>query len=171
MADLDLARRALDAEGWWWDDGMLAMVRYRDHPCAPIEADRMRHRVDCRCRTDDLNAAARSRHRWMGIEDHDPIPDLDDPATLGCLLALVRERWGVGHMLVPFATHVNDGEGGTMPAIWWCLARVHIDVWCTLTQEPQMWPGEPNRFVAGPTMVEAAIAALEAPAPRQEDNR
>jgi len=29
------------------------------------------------------------------------IPDLTDPATLGCLLALVREAWGQGVYLLP----------------------------------------------------------------------
>jgi hypothetical protein len=29
------------------------------------------------------------------------MPDLTDPATFGCLLALVREAWGAGVHLVP----------------------------------------------------------------------
>jgi hypothetical protein len=29
------------------------------------------------------------------------IPDFSDPATVGCLLALVREAWGSGFHLVP----------------------------------------------------------------------
>lgn len=32
--------------------------------------------------------------RWIRAETHgDWLPDLQDPATLGCLLALVREAW------------------------------------------------------------------------------
>lgn len=31
----------------------------------------------------------------------DCIPDLSDPATMGCLLALVREAWGDGVYLLP----------------------------------------------------------------------
>lgn len=33
------------------------------------------------------------RHHAKGIDNND-WPDLTDPATLGCLLALVREAWG-----------------------------------------------------------------------------
>ena len=36
----------------------------------------------------------------------DPLPDLQDPATLGCLLALVREAWGDP------AIYVSIGHGG-----------------------------------------------------------
>jgi hypothetical protein len=36
-----------------------------------------------------------------GNYDINCIPDLTDPATLGCLLALVREAWGDGVYLLP----------------------------------------------------------------------
>jgi hypothetical protein len=36
-----------------------------------------------------------------GNYDSNCIPDLTDPATLGCLLALVREAWGDGVYLLP----------------------------------------------------------------------
>ena len=38
------------------------------------------------------------------------IPDLTDPATLGCLLALVRESWG-RPMLVAYYAPLSMGEG------------------------------------------------------------
>lgn len=41
-------------------------------------------------------------------EPDDPRPDADDPATLGCLLALVREAWGRPHI------HVEYSDG-----LWW----------------------------------------------------
>jgi len=36
-----------------------------------------------------------------GSYGFDCVPDLTDPATLGCLLALVREAWGDGVYLLP----------------------------------------------------------------------
>lgn len=73
---------------------MRARVLARDHPCGGIEAKRLAVRL----------TGSHTNHRgagtlsfpdlaWMGIENHDPLPDLTDPATLGCLLALVREAW------------------------------------------------------------------------------
>lgn len=44
----------------------------------------------------------------------DVLPDLDDPGTLGCLLALVREAWGCPHLSVvgtPGDWRI-DAEGG-----------------------------------------------------------
>jgi hypothetical protein len=60
---LDLARRAVACKGWRWMPGMLTTEGMR---------------VVVRCFNDDN-------------EPDDDIPDLTDPATLGCLLALVRE--------------------------------------------------------------------------------
>ncbi len=36
----------------------------------------------------------RWRHDRIGQADRGSLPDLQDPATLGCLLALVRDAWG-----------------------------------------------------------------------------
>ena len=88
-----LARRAVACKGWRWMPGMLMQIRFRDHPCAPVEAGRMEQRIDGNRPGDYLFA-----HRWMGLteEQHDPLPDLTDPATVGCVLALVRERTAPG---------------------------------------------------------------------------
>lgn len=76
--------------------------------------------------------------RWMpGMADHwgrrlregdwlDPaaaFPDLTDPATLGCLLALVREAWGAPRALVRLSAngksfHVFDVDRVTMGGNW-----------------------------------------------------
>jgi hypothetical protein len=42
------------------------------------------------------------RHTEQSSEPYEGTrPDLSDPATLGCLLALVREAWGQGVYLLP----------------------------------------------------------------------
>ena len=143
-----LARRAVAAPGWRWLPGMriagtkfARVVAVRDSdPCGAEEGP-----------TGDDNAAV-----WL--DDWTTatlLPDLADPATLGCLLALVRERWGTTAHLVRFDTNVDDGEGGTKPACWWALA-------VGLASRPfQRWDGR-LRYIAAPTEVEALILALEA---------
>ncbi len=68
-AKVNLARRAVACKRWRWMPGMLT-----------IDGDRMSDR--------DIDVDVR-----IGLYDG-ALPDLDDPATLGCLLALVREAWG-----------------------------------------------------------------------------
>jgi hypothetical protein len=46
-----------------------------------------------------IAVGARVSDRTLAIE-LDSLPDLTDPATLGCLLALVREAWGDPHASV-----------------------------------------------------------------------
>ena len=60
----DLAKRAVACKHWRWMPGMLAL---------PPKADRCQHKGQM----------------MVGR-----LPDLTDPATLGCLLGLVRESWG-----------------------------------------------------------------------------
>jgi hypothetical protein len=78
-----LARRVVACEGWRWMPGMRTLNAMRvvhdpdlwpDRPCALREG----------CWID--TAPPRPLN--------DDLPDLTDPATMGCLLALVREAWG-----------------------------------------------------------------------------
>jgi hypothetical protein len=69
---LDLARRAVACRGWRWMLGMQAIT------------------------PDGLFGHRVTEHTILIDPDH--LPDLTDPATLGCLLALVREAWGVTHL-------------------------------------------------------------------------
>lgn len=96
----DLARRAVACQRWKWMRGSTALILYREHPCADVEPERMPH-VVTRDGALDLSAYA-----WMGIANHDPLPDLADPATIGCLLALVREAYSS----LQSTEYVGDGD-------------------------------------------------------------
>lgn len=94
-----LARRAVACKGWRWMAGMRAL---------------------------------RDGRYWQGITDvrvSDPLhdggypgffPDLEDPATMGCLLAMVREVWGKpavsmfwgDYWQVVYTSDVEDGCAG-----------------------------------------------------------
>lgn len=80
---IDIARRAVACRRWRWVAGMAYLRRGRSH------------RVD----PDVLSAG--------GSYDDTCLPDLTDPATLGCLTALAREAWGD-----PYLCCVGDRETG-----------------------------------------------------------
>ena len=72
--NINLAKRAVACKHWRWMPGMLAVGR-RNMPDAWF---RLEERLP----------------KLMG-EWSQALPDLADPATLGCLLAMVREAWGM----------------------------------------------------------------------------
>jgi hypothetical protein len=76
----ELAKRAVACKHWRWMPGMLIKADEEvDRICIAWE-DGM---LECR----DIEI--------IGDQIADVLPDLDDPATLGCLLALVREAYGL----------------------------------------------------------------------------
>ncbi len=121
----DLSKRAVACKHFRWMPGMRAIVP-KNLPMAwgTTRACRIPHSV----------------HPTM-------VPDLTDPATLGCLLALVREAWG-DETVCTAATREADGVRG------WVM-----DAWVPLSPANEIGPY--------PTEGEVLVAALEA-AERQE---
>ena len=107
--DLELARRAVACKHWRWMPGMVAGGGGR---------------------------RVRSK-RTGGPPYKGAIPDLTDPATLGCLLALVREACGDPWI------RVEPGSRG-----WYCIHS-----------RPPAGGGIPGN---GETEAAALVAALEA---------
>ena len=115
--NIELARRALACKHWRWMPGMRWWAE------------------DDRGRLDDFQP------EYMG-RPLGALPDLADPATLGCVLALVREAWG-DNTASTAATRELDKKTG------WIMD-------CWNPQSPL------NKIGPFKTEVEALIAALEA---------
>ena len=105
-------QRAIACKHWRWMPGMLSL---------PPQADR--------CQRDGQMMVER-------------LPDLTDPATLGCLLALVREAWGWDSA---FTCHDESG---------WC---VNSGADCDVDLQDEA--GDAERYA---TEAAALVAALEA---------
>ena len=82
MTDLDLARRAVACKHWKWMPGMR-LVCFDGDDAARI----------CTIKGEGLVGVSRESG-IMAAYDGEAWPDFTDPATVGCLLALVREAWG-----------------------------------------------------------------------------
>ena len=110
----DLAKRAVACRHWRWMPGMLWLLINEDGVC-----------YNC------------DRVTQANLVFSDALPDLTDPATVGCLLALVREAWGAPCLYV-----------GLLPARW--------GVWTSQNLPLHECVGK------GLTEAEALVAALEA---------
>lgn len=116
--DLALARRVVTCRGWRWLPGMLALEWAA--PGMSLTGGRP-------FRVDD---------GWHEVGVY--APDLTDAATLGCLLALVREAWGDPGMFV-------RPRGSKMRPDWAVFTGANSDIVCAALSE-----------------AEALVAALEA---------
>ena len=95
--------------------------------------------------SDSRLATRATRGRLSRVAVHDRLlPDLSDPATLGCLLALVREAWGDPGASAGICDDLYWEVGGVLPG-----------------------GGRGSFEFHGATEAEALVAALEA-APRPE---
>ena len=140
---LELARRAVACDHWRWMEGIKVIVKFSaDHEEFRLVRVKGKHSV----------LAVPLRLEQFNIDtltEVGALPDLTDPATLGCLLHLVREAWGDPLARVErtnrFYTYDDRGTG--------CSARawaVHIKTPPHLTRIP------------ADTEIEALINALEA---------
>ena len=127
---IELARRAVACRGWRWMPGMKV-----------IWPNGNEFRVGQVTGIDGQNDLPNYPSNGWGDEFPDRtkgLPDLTDPATLGCLLALVREAWGM-----PTGITVSYSSDEGLWGVSWCGAT--HGGWCG----------------RGDTEAEALVAALE----------
>jgi hypothetical protein len=133
-----LSRRAVACKGWRWMPGMRTVEGLR---------------------VVNVNAEHRYVHVHPGslllpAEGH-TLPDLTDPATLGCLVALVREAWRCPTVYVRQSTtrRVSDG------VIAWEVCDLYLDAEaCRALGVPR--EGSVGSWGHG-SEAEALVAALE----------
>ena len=88
MSLADLGRRAVACKHWRWMPGMYLLP----------------HVDGCEC-CEDRNFPRRAARLPAVFTTDVDVPDLYDPATLGCLLHLVQEAWGVERAVVWWNEH------------------------------------------------------------------
>ena len=158
----DLGRRAVACAHWRWMPGMLAYVRITldDKPYerrVQVVSGNGRSFLGTTTRpgksADDTRAWGMVRHvQAAPVEEEDFIPDLTDPATLGCLLYLVREAWP--DEWTDYAVPVHDGfDGWTFGVITRNAGPGQVNVITVFASSVFPWH---------PSEAAALVAALEA---------
>jgi hypothetical protein len=98
--EVELARKFTALPNWRWMPGMLV----REEHYAGTTVRLVWHDIH------GWNGGTLSG-AWMRIAEMRPthVPVLDDPATLGCILALVREAWNDQGIAAVVASYTNTG--------------------------------------------------------------
>ena len=97
-SEQDHASRAIACKGWRWMPGMLIRTVYGvTDRIAGIDDTHIHAWAESQ--QTDCPRGMWIRYRRDRMKNHG-VPDLTDPATLGCLLALVREAWDDPHAYV-----------------------------------------------------------------------
>lgn len=146
---IKLARRAVACKGFRWLPGMRT-----------VDAMRVIHDPD---RWPDRPCAIREGG-WVDTAPPRPLgddlPDLTDPATIGCLLALVREAWGQPEMCCQRSIAPGLGVYLALVREAWGQddlgASRYRERWCV-----EVTPPEGLHYVYGASEAEALAAALE----------
>jgi hypothetical protein len=140
--DLDLARRAVACKHWRWLPGMLAIhPNWRGYRVSHVGLTGM-HGA-CRYASPMGGVSYAGAALPLPLSS-DVLPDLTDPATLGCLLALVRESCKVPDLYVAPVEYIGPGPAPAWRA--WVVEGPDLHVHAT----------------SGKTEAAALVAALEA---------
>lgn len=133
-----LAERAIACKGWRWLPGVLTVDGWR--VVDAYEDGTVRWVSDC--------GQMETRTPFGGALQS--CPDLTDPATLGCLLALVRSAYGDDEIGIMSDAHYGE-KGGKLSRDhrikWWRVVSSGRHIIVTIS--------------SGSTEAEALVAALE----------
>ena len=116
MTDLDLARRAVACKHWRWQSGMEEVRRGRVMDVVTHDGETLARALVRDRSTAYMNGSVNLM--WTAVTSA-WLPDLTDPATVGCLLAMVRAAWGdphlacVGHWRSGWRVTGGKPHGGT----------------------------------------------------------